>query len=171
MRVSVIGSSGAGKTTVGRRLAAHMEVPFVELDAVYHGPGWCELSDAEFRRQVDQATATSEWVCDGNYAVVRPIIWERATDVVWIDPPRAVVMTQVIARSVSRALTGRELWNGNKERMRTWLDPEHPIRWAWSQYDRKRVEYPRRLAQPENAHLRVHRVRSRRAARRLLHEF
>ncbi len=33
---------------------------------------------------------------------------------------------------MARALTRRELWNGNRESFRNWLDPEHPIRWAWA---------------------------------------
>ena len=168
MRFSVIGSSGSGKTTFSRRLAERLEAPFIELDAIYHLPGWCELADDEFRARVAEATTSGSWVCDGNYGIVRPMVWQRATDVVWIDPPKAVVMAQVIGRSVSRAVTGRELWNGNRERMRTWLDPDHPIRWAWSQFDRKRAEYPARLARPENAHLRLHRFHSRREARRFL---
>jgi adenylate kinase family enzyme len=168
VRVSVVGSSGAGKTTFGRRLAERLGVPLIELDAIYHQAGWTVLSDDEFRLEVAEATLEGAWVCDGNYAAVRPIVWERATDVVWIDPPKAVVIVQVIGRSISRVVTRRELWNGNRERMRTWVDEEHPIRWSWSTFDRKRVEYPLRLALAENAHLRVHKLKSRRAARRFL---
>jgi len=170
VRVSIVGSSGAGKTTFGHKLADELNAPMIELDAIYHQAGWTVLSDQAFRLEVAEATTGSRWVCDGNYGVVQPIVWERATDVIWIDPPKAIVMAQVISRSVARAVTRRELWNGNRERMRTWIDAEHPIRWAWSQYDRRRVEYPQRFARAENAHLRVHRLRSRRQMRHFLEE-
>jgi cytidylate kinase len=49
-RVSVIGNSGAGKSTVARHLAAVLGVPHLELDAVFHQPGWRPLPDEEFRR-------------------------------------------------------------------------------------------------------------------------
>jgi shikimate kinase len=40
-KIAVIASaSGNGKTTVGRALAHQLDVPFVELDALVHGPGW-----------------------------------------------------------------------------------------------------------------------------------
>ena len=40
-RVAVVASaSGNGKTTVGRGLARRLDVPFVELDALVHGPDW-----------------------------------------------------------------------------------------------------------------------------------
>ncbi len=115
-----------------------------------------------------ELTAGDAWVVDGNYEQVRSLIVARATDVVWIDPVKAVVMAQVIRRSVARAVTGEELWNGNREDWREWLSPEHPIRWAWSQYDRKQVEYPRRFGSADYAHVRVHRLRGRRRTRAFL---
>jgi hypothetical protein len=45
-RVALISSaSGNGKTTMGRALAERMGVPFVELDALVHGPNWTETPD------------------------------------------------------------------------------------------------------------------------------
>jgi len=34
MRIAVVGTSGSGKTTLARRLAAGLDLPFVELDAI-----------------------------------------------------------------------------------------------------------------------------------------
>ena len=39
----MIGNSGSGKTTLGRALAELLGVPFVELDGIFHQPGWTEL--------------------------------------------------------------------------------------------------------------------------------
>ena len=47
--------------------------------------------------------------------------------------------------SHARALTRRELWNGNRETFRDWLEADHPIRWAWSQYDAKRAKTAERI--------------------------
>ena len=164
-RVSVVGSSGSGKTRFGKAIAARLGIPYVELDAIFHQPGWAELSDDEFRARVRDATAGAEWVVDGNYAVVRPIVLERATTVVWLDYSRPRVMQQVIRRSVGRGLLHRELWNGNREDPRMWLRPDHPIRWAWTHHARKRVEYEARYRDPQYAHLEVHRFRAPRDAR------
>ena len=168
MRVSVVGVSGSGKSTFGRALAERIGVPFIELDSIRHQAGWTELPDDEFRARVVEATAGDGWVVDGNYDEVRSIVVARATDVVWIDPRKTVVMAQVVTRSLHRAVTRRELWNGNRENWRDWASPAHPIRWAWATYDGKQVTYPERFASDAYAHVRVHRLRGRREARAFL---
>ena len=163
--MSVVGSSGSGKTTFGKAIAAHVGIPYVELDSLFHQPGWTELSDEEFRARVRDATAGDAWVVDGNYGVVRPIVLERATTVVWLDYSRPRVMQQVIRRSLMRGVTQRELWNGNRENPRDWVRADHPIRWAWSNHARKRGEYEARYREPRYAHLDVHRFRRPRETR------
>jgi adenylate kinase family enzyme len=167
-RVSVIGVSGSGKTTLGRTLASRLDVPFVELDSIFHQPGWQELDADEFRARVRAVVDGAGWVIDGNYSSVRPLVLARATTVVWLDYERPLVMERVIRRSVARAITKSELWNGNREMARFWLRADHPIRWAWSQHARKRVEYEARLAMPEHAHLHVVRLPNPSATRRWL---
>src|SRR6185503_8947571 len=115
--------------------------------------GWTELPDDEFRARVRGAVAGDRWVVDGNYGAVRPIVLERATTVVWLDYERPLVMRRVIRRSVARAVTRRELWNGNKENALEWVRSDHPIRWAWAQHARKRVEYAARFNEPQYSRL------------------
>jgi len=170
MRVSVTGSSGAGKTTFGRAIAARLGVEFFELDSIFHQPGWTELPDDKFRARVRAAVAGDAWVVDGNYGVVRPIVLERATTVVWLDYSRPRVMQQVVRRSLSRAITRRELWNGNREDPRDWVKADHPIRWAWTHHARKRVEYETRFRDPQYARLDVLRFRTPREAHAWLRE-
>jgi adenylate kinase family enzyme len=165
MRVSVIGCSGAGKSTFGHALAAKLGVVFVELDSIFHQAGWTPLPEAEFQARVRALVAADGWVIDGNYGAVRPIVLERATTVVWLDYSRPRIMQQVIRRSVARTITRQELWNGNREDVRNWLEPDHPIRWAWSQHGRKREEYATRFRQPQYAGIEVFRFPTPRATR------
>jgi adenylate kinase family enzyme len=88
LRFSVIGTSGSGKTTLGRALAARLQIPHVELDSIFHQANWVPLSDAEFRARVAALVDGECWVIDGNYAVVRDLVWDRATTVVWLWPSR-----------------------------------------------------------------------------------
>lgn len=159
MRIVVIGISGAGKSTLAAQLAQAMGVPPVELDALHWEPGWTMASPAAFAARVEAATAGAAWVADGNYRAVRPLLWGRATHLVWLDYGRPMIMSRVIRRSLWRALSRRELWNGNRERWRSLLEADHPIRYAWRQWAPRRRELEALLACGEYPHLSVLRLR------------
>jgi len=162
MRIVVVGTSGAGKTTLARRIAALLELRYIELDAINWQSGWRDLTrhdPEEFVRRVSEAIEAEAWVVDGNYGPVRERVWQCATHLVWLDYERPVIMARVISRSLIRAILRTELWAGNRERWRHMLRPSHPIRWAWSTWDRRRRETAERLAQRECAHLVVLRLR------------
>jgi adenylate kinase family enzyme len=172
MRISIVGTSGSGKTTLAKALAAELGLPRIELDAINWQAGWRDLNGhdaAEFARRTAAATAADDWVCDGNYSVVRPIVWARATHLVWLDYSRWVIMPRVLRRSALRALDGRELWpgTGNRESWRRWLDADHPIRWAWDSWPRNREKYGRLIDGEETAHMEVFQLRHPREAVRL----
>jgi hypothetical protein len=80
-------------------------------------------------------------------------------------------MRQVLVRTVTRAVTRVELWNGNREPITGLfrIDPQHSIlRWAWTQHAKYRDRYSAAAADPLNAHLTFVRIGSRAEARRLL---
>jgi adenylate kinase family enzyme len=163
--VPVVGNSGSGKSTLAARLAAQLGVPHVELDALFHQPGWTELPGPEFRRHVVAATDGEGWVIDGNYSAVRPLVWQRADTVVWLDLPRAVVLRRIVGRTLARAILRKTLWNGNRERWRnlTTLDPEQSvIAWSWTHHAAYRERYGGAMEDPAWAHCRFVRLRSER---------
>src|SRR5262244_3847673 len=85
-RVSVVGTSGSGKSTLGAALAARIGADYLELDSVFHQPGWVPLPREQFRERVAAAVAGERWVIDGNYtSQVKDLIWARADTVVWVD--------------------------------------------------------------------------------------
>lgn len=144
-RVVVVGISGAGKTTLAAALAAQLGVPHVELDALWHGPGWVPRTD--YAADVQRLTEAPGWVVDGwGHPPTRDLVWSRADTVVWLDLPRPVVVARVLRRSVRRAAGRTELWNGNRESLRDWLDPGHPVRWAWTQHATRRADVAAQLA-------------------------
>jgi adenylate kinase family enzyme len=170
-RVSVVGNSGSGKSTLARKLAAVLGVPHLELDSVFHQPDWVPLHADEFRQAITVASARDDWVIDGNYSAVRPLIWTRADTVVWLDLPRRTVMRQVAWRTLRRGATRQELWNGNRESLRNFLRlaPEQSIiSWAWHSHAKYHDRYAAAAIDPANAHLTFVRLTSRRDVSRFL---
>ena len=163
-RVSVVGNSGSGKSTLARELAASLGVPHLELDSVYHQPGWEPRPVEEFQRLVAARTSEDGWVIDGNYSAVQPIVWARADTVVWLDLPKRLVMGRVTWRTVRRAVTRQELWNGNREPLSnflSWVPEKSVISWAWHSHTKYRTRYVAAAADPANAHIRFIRLASR----------
>jgi len=173
MRIVVVGTSGSGKSTMAKALSQALAIPHVELDALNWQPGWRDLAihePEEFYRRVATTAAGDAWVADGNYTVARSALWPRATAFVWMDLERAAIMRQVVWRSFNRAVTKKELWpgTGNREEFRRWLDPEHPIRWAWDKWAPNRARYGELFAGGTCEGRPVHRVGDRKSARDLV---
>lgn len=167
----MVGSSGSGKSWLARNLAETLDVPYLELDSVFHQPDWTPLPDEEFTARVMAVAAGDGWVIDGNYSRVRLLVWQRADTVIWLDLPRRTVMRQLVARTLGRIITRAELWNGNRERWRnffSWNPEESVIAWSWQKYAELRERYSAAAADPAYAHLRFIRLTSRADARRFL---
>ena len=156
-RVVVVGTSCSGKTTFAGRLAGILGTVHVELDALYWGPAWTPRAD--FREQVLSAAQQPTWVIDGNYAVVRDLIWRRCTAAVWLDYSFARVFSRAIRRTIGRVMTAEPLYGGNRETIAgALLDREAPCWLVLRTHRRRRREFPRLFAQPEYAHLAVTRL-------------
>ncbi len=159
-----------GKSTLARAVSARLGIPHIELDALNWKPGWVGLhqSDPElWSRTVAEAVSGEAWITDGNYSKgAQPHILPRATDVVWLDYPRRILLPRVIRRSFARAISSEELWpgTGNRETFGRWLDKEHPIRWTWDTFESSREIRAALFASETLAHARKHRFRHPREA-------
>ena len=163
-RVAVVGTTGAGKTTLARHLAHRLAVPHVELDALYWGPNWTPVSADLFHQRTALAVTEDAWVIDGNYHLVRDLVWSRATTVVWLDYPLSLILARLLKRTVRRILAREELWSGNLESLRQqFLSGNSIFLWGLKTYGRRRREYPALFKETAYSHLTVVRLSSPRA--------
>jgi adenylate kinase family enzyme len=148
-RVAVTASaSGNGKTTVGRALAERLGVPFVELDALVHGPGWAEIADEELRQLLEPIVAGDRWVIDGGYRnKIGDLVLARADTVVWLDLPVHVWLPRLVRRTVGRIRRDEPLWNDNRESWRSgFWGRDSLLGYALRMHFDRRRRYPRELA-------------------------
>jgi adenylate kinase family enzyme len=148
-RVAVLGSaSGNGKTTFARALAERLGVPFVEVDALNHGPNWTEATADELRAKVEPIVATDAWVIDGAYmGKLGDLVVGSADTIVWLDLPLRVWLPRLLRRTLGRVIRREELWNGNRETLRNaFFSRDSLILFALRNNWRRRREYPSRLA-------------------------
>ena len=162
-RISIIGTSGSGKTTLARRLAHDLDLPHLELDAVFHQPDWTPLDDDEFREQVQAFCTADRWVVCGKYAVVRPIVFARADTIICLDHNRVRQTLRVARRTLRRAIRREELWNGNRESLTNLWPFQAPersmVRWTWTNIPRARALFDEVEAHPPHPGVTVVRLR------------
>ena len=153
-RVVVVGTSCAGKTTLARQLAGILGSEHVELDSVYWGRGWTPRPD--FIETVLAIVQRPRWVIDGNYSLVRDIIWRRSSAIVWLDYSFARVFSQALRRTARRIITRERLYAGNRETVRNALFATDGIPW-WviRTHGKRRRQFPELFKRPEYGHAAV----------------
>jgi adenylate kinase family enzyme len=159
-RVSVVGTSCSGKTTIARRIADHYQIPHIELDKVFWQPNWTPLPLDQYRSAVEALAAGDEWVIDGNYGKVRDLVWARTTDVVWMNLPLVTILWRVIKRTAHRVVTREELYAGNRETFRNAVLSRDSLIWWVIRTHRRRTKALREmLNREEYSQLILHEVR------------
>lgn len=169
-RIAVYGPSGSGKTTLARRIGAALDLPVVELDALYHQPNWTPTPDDQFRAKVVETLdgLTEGWVVDGNYGMVRPLVLTRADVVVRLRLPFRVVYRRLFWRTMHRSWKREHLWNGNHESFRLALTSRESILlWGITNWRPHRRNLDRALAE-HAPHTPVVELRSDREVRALV---
>ena len=151
MRVNIVGISGVGKTTLGRRLANRLHCPFAELDDFHWGPDWQARPREELRANVAEFVRQPAWVIDGNYADrARDLIWPHTDLVVWLDFSLPIVVWRLLRRTVRRAVRKERLWSaGNRESFKEALfSRDSLLVWAVRDFRPRREVNLRQLSQP-----------------------
>jgi adenylate kinase family enzyme len=117
-RIAVVGAVGAGKSTVARELAERLDLPLVDLDAIYWSRG-IRPSEEAWRLLHSAIIRQPAWILDGDYRAVQPERFAVADLVVWVDPPRSVRVLRVARRELHgyRALHRCLRWTWRYERV------------------------------------------------------
>ena len=97
-RILVIGSPGAGKSTLSHTLARGTGLPLHHLDRMFWLPGWIERDRDEGRAELARVLAQDRWIIDGNYGSTLPMRIARADTVVWLDYPTALCLGRALRR-------------------------------------------------------------------------
>jgi len=144
-RVLVIGSAGAGKSTLSRTLATITGLPLIHLDAEFWQAGWRETPREEWKPRVAELLRGDRWIMDGNYGGTLPERIDAADTVLVLALPRLQCLMRVIRRSMRwRGKARPDLHPGCPEQL-----PDYAfLSWIWSY---PRVKLPGILEQ-----LRVH---------------
>lgn len=140
-RIVVIGTTGSGKTVFARELSSALGIPHIELDEVFWSENWVEVPTEAFRASVTGLAAQDSWIMDGNYGVVRDVIWSRADTIVWLDYSFLETMKRLLIRTILRILCRTTICHGNQETFERAVSRDSIIWWGISTYSRRIKEY------------------------------
>ena len=160
-RVAIIGSGGAGKSTLARALSVRTGLPVVHLDQLYWREGWVPVSGERWLELQHDLLAQDHWIIDGNYGSTMDLRLAAADTVIFLDTPRLVCLWRVFKRRPRfHNRTRPDMTAGNSER----LTGEF-LRFVWT-YPKQKPALLEKLGRLE--HARVVRLRMNREVRRFL---
>lgn len=126
-RIVILGTTNAGKSTLAAALAQKLDIPAIHLDQFRHYPNtdWQARPDAEFHALHDAAITADSWAMDGNYSVLLPQRFARATGVIVIDDHFVRRYVRYFNRTLFQAKRVGNL-EGNRDSVK-W----NMISWIW----------------------------------------
>ncbi len=165
-RILIIGSGGAGKSTLARRLSKISGIPLIHLDRHYWRAGWHQTPKAEWIEDVAVLIASDQWIMDGNFDGSLDLRLSRADTVVFLDMPRYLCFYRVIKRRLSFRGTNRpDLADGCNEK----LDLEF-LWWLWRYPNSDRTDCEAKIARA-GGHVTVIRLHSAAQVEQFVAEF
>lgn len=99
-RIAIVGSGGAGKSTLSRELGEITGLPLVHLDHHYWKPGWVETPHDEWRIIQGELYDGDVWIVDGNYNRTFDIRFTRADTVIVLAFSRYRCLLRALTRSL-----------------------------------------------------------------------
>ena len=112
LKVMVIGSPGAGKSTFARKLRDVTGLPLYYLDMLWHKPDQTNISAEEFDKQLEKIVQKNRWIIDGNYQRTLEIRMRECDTIFLLDYPLEV------------CLSGAESRIGKKREDLPWVETE-----------------------------------------------
>lgn len=145
-RIAVVGPVASGKSTLAAAVAAHTGLHHVDLDQLFWGPGWTPVTATDFHAAARQALAGAAWIADGNYGgSIAEILLKRAELTIWLDLPLRTCLPRLIRRSIRRAVTGEELFAGNRETFGHLVSRDSILWWGPAHHHRHRRRWEQHL--------------------------
>lgn len=98
LKIMIIGSPGAGKSTFSRKLRDITGLPLYYLDTLWHKPDQTNISKEEFDARLNEIIKKDKWIIDGNYQRTLEMRLRECDTVFLLDYPLEVCLAGAEAR-------------------------------------------------------------------------
>jgi adenylate kinase family enzyme len=145
-RILIIGSGGAGKSTLARRLGEITGIEVFHLDKLYWQPNWIEPIKDDWKKTLEEILKRDSWIMDGNFGGTMEMRLHACDTAIFLDFPPAVCLYRILKRRLKYRNTNRPdmsvgcnekvdfkflgwIWNYrkiNKPKVKAFLDKTKP---------------------------------------------
>ncbi|WP_010093158.1 DNA topology modulation protein [Ornithinibacillus scapharcae] len=145
-KIMLIGSGGAGKSTLAKEIGQKLNIPVYHLDSFLWKANWEAVTRENQIKIQNDLIQEKEWIIDGNYGGTMDIRLKAADTIIYLDVNRIIC----VYRAFKRMLKYR-----NKQRPDMAVGCEEKIdfgflKWIWNYPKTKRPETINKLNQLKN---------------------
>lgn len=97
-KIAIIGSAGAGKTTLARELASRLHVKVVHLDRLFWKRNWIGKSRGTRVEIMDHLVLQSQWIIEGTYIDSSESRLNAADTIIFLDTSPFICLVRIIKR-------------------------------------------------------------------------
>jgi adenylate kinase family enzyme len=99
-RIMILGSGGAGKSTLARQLGDVLSLPVTHIDQLFWQPHWHAVERDTLIARQHAVVTQPQWIMDGNYTSTLDIRLAHADTVIVLNMPRWLCLYRVIVRRI-----------------------------------------------------------------------
>jgi adenylate kinase family enzyme len=133
-KICIIGSGGAGKSTLSRKLGEMLNIPVHHLDQYFWLPGWVEGNLKEFAELTESLCEQESWILDGSFSSTYEIRFSAADTIIFLDMSRLVCFKNLAKRYIKyRGRTREDIPEGCSETLNYDF-----LKWVWQYGTRTR---------------------------------
>lgn len=107
-KIVIIGSPGAGKSTLGRKLEEILGIKVFHLDRYFWRPNWRERPKDTRREILLELVKKKRWIIEGTYLDTSDIRLNAADTIIFLDMPGLLCFWRVLNRYLKHFMPHQE---------------------------------------------------------------
>ncbi len=116
-KISIIGGSGTGKTTLANNLGKELNLPIYHIDRIHHLENWQIRDNAERDKIILDKVKEERWVMDGTYRSTLKTRLENSDLIIYLDYSSIAQVKGSLGRYIKNHGKEKPEIPGCKERM------------------------------------------------------